>query len=151
MKFRLHDIQSCSLSFEMTIIITLSTFSICLTNRAASRRFCSLSFEFRSFILMIRRKIMTFFQKKKCSKQMIIIMSRDLHEQTNKHCLKSSQKHIILSSKETIFFTSQMSEKIRLTISISYFRCMKVSFQNINFAVFKSVVRSVLFLMLQML
>ena len=81
---------------------------------------------------------------------MIIIMLRDLHKQTNNHYLKSLQKHIILLSKKTIFFTSQMSEKIQLTINISYFRCIKILFQKINFVVFKNVVRFVFFLMLQM-
>ena len=107
-KFRFYDTQLCSLSFEMTMIIALSIFSICLTNRAASRCFCSFNFESRSFILLIKNN--NVFSKKKCNKQMIIIMSRSLYKYTNKHCLKSLQKYIILLSKKHFFYVAHVKQ-----------------------------------------
>ena len=79
-----------------------------------------------------------------------MMMFLNLLKYINNVCLKSLQNTIILSSKKTISFTSQMSKRIRLTTNISNFRCMKISFQKINFVILNNVVRSVFFLTLQM-
>ena len=101
-------------------------------------------------MLIFNQKKLTFFQKRTCWKQIIIIVSLSLLKYTDKHCLKSLQKQTILSLKKTISSTSQKSKKIQLTVSILYFRCIKISFQKISFIFFINVARSVFLLISQM-
>ena len=63
------------------------------------------------------------------------ISFRFMFEQTNKICVKSSQKQTILSSKRICSWISINEHKfdiMRLTINILYLRCINDSFQKIN-------------------
>ena len=99
----------------------------------------------------MRERVFTSIQKGSFDKHMLTIVSRDLLETTERHCLKSSQKHTIFSSKGTVSSTSQRSENVRLTIMKFHFRCMRVSSQKINLIALISSARSLFFLIEQML
>ena len=121
------DKYSCfhDAKFFSSIIIALSIFKTFWTNSTIFWRFFSINEKFWKRILIIREKIVVSNQKKSFYKYILTTVFRNLSETTKKHCLKSSQKQTIFSSKKIISFTSQISEKIRLTIMKFHFRCAK--------------------------
>ena len=119
----------------MTIVIALSISRISRAKLTTTNRFSSFSVRFWDRILIVRRKIRMFFQNEIICIHERTISSRFMFEQTDKICLKSSQKQTILSSKKICSWTSINEHKfdmMRLTINILYLRCMNDSFQKIN-------------------
>ena len=100
-----------------------------------TNRFSAFSVRFWRRILMIKRKIRISFQNELICIYELTISFELMSEQTNKIYLKSSQKQTILSSKRICSWTSMNEHKfniMRLTINMSYLRCMSDSFQKIS-------------------
>ena len=130
---------------NITIIITLSIFNIFCANSRTFNRLISSKLKSFKRMFSIRRNFLTFFQNEIFCMHVSTIKSRFLLEQTERICLKSSQKQIILFSKKTRSSTSQISNMIRLIVNIFHLNCMKNSFQKINLICLIKLSRSIIF------
>ena len=134
-----------SSSSEIIVIITLSISKISRAKSSATWRFCLFSVEFWNCMLIVKRKIWMWNQNEIIYIHERTISFRFIFKYTNKIYLKSSQKQTILLSKKICSWISIKKHKfdmIRLTINMSYFRCMNDSFQKINLICCINLIRS---------
>ena len=78
-----------------SIFIASSIFRTFLAKTTTSWRLFSMSEKSWRRMLMIKERISTSFQKNNFCKHILTMIFRNLLKTTEKHCLKSSQKHII--------------------------------------------------------